>query len=110
MEELSGMRPLGAAILLGLLVAGCASEQCQPAYLDCEELQGRRPQELSAVDGAVDWLKRNHNVVLAGSIVTLAGVAFIVAFPPGALIALVPLTALSSSDVTCQPQFAAVEP
>jgi len=86
------------------------NEQCQPAYLDCEELRGRHPQELSAVDGAVDWLKRNHNVVLAGSIVTLAGVAFIVAFPPGALIALVPLTALSSSDVTCHPQFAAVEP
>ncbi len=86
------------------------NEQCQPAYLDCEELQGRRPQELSAVDGAVDWLKRNHNVLLAGSIVTLAGVAFIVAFPPGALIALVPLTALSSSEVTCQPQLAAVEP
>jgi hypothetical protein len=86
------------------------NEQCQPAYLDCEELQGRRPQELSAVDGAVDWLKRNHNVLLVGSIVTVAGVAFIVAFPPGALIALVPLTALSSSDVTCQPQLAAVEP
>lgn len=86
------------------------NEQCQPAYLDCEELQGRRPQELSAVDGAVEWLKRHRNMVLAGSIVTIAGVAFIVAFPPGALIALVPLTALSSSEVMCEPHLAAVEP
>jgi hypothetical protein len=86
------------------------NEQCQPAYLDCEELQERRPQELSAVDGAVDWLKRNHNLVLAGSVVTVAGVAFIVAFPPGALIALVPLTALASSEVMCEPHLAAVEP
>jgi hypothetical protein len=85
------------------------NEQCQPAYLDCEELQGRRPQEHSAVDGAVDWLKRHHNVVLAGSIVTIAGVAFIVAFPPGALIALVPLTAFSSSEAVCEPRFAAVQ-
>ncbi|WNG15074.1 hypothetical protein F0U63_10730 [Cystobacter fuscus] len=82
------------------------NEQCQPAYLDCEELQGRRPQEHSAVDGAVDWLKCHHDVVLAGSVVTIAGVAFIVAFPPGALIALVPLTAFSSSEAVCEPRFA----
>jgi hypothetical protein len=47
-------------------------------------------------------------MVLAGSIVTIAGVAFIVAFPPGALIALVPLTALSSSEIMCEPHLAAV--
>lgn len=86
------------------------NEQCQPAYMDCEELQGRRPQELSAVDGAVDWLKRNRDMVLAGSIVTVAGVAFVVAFPPGALIALVPLTALASSEAMCEPRLAVVEP
>ncbi|WP_375769933.1 hypothetical protein NR798_03325 [Archangium gephyra] len=86
------------------------NEQCQPPYLDCEELQGRRPQEHSAVDGAIDWLKRNHTMVLAGSIVTVAGVAFIVVFPPGALIALVPLTALSSSEAVCEPRLAAVAP
>ncbi|MCY1079010.1 hypothetical protein [Archangium lansingense] len=83
---------------------------CWQPYLDCEELQGRRPQEFSATNGAVDWLKRNRTEVLAGSIVVVAGVAFIVAFPPGALIALIPVAALASSEVVCEPHIAAVAP
>ncbi|WP_233262115.1 hypothetical protein [Vitiosangium sp. GDMCC 1.1324] len=83
---------------------------CWQPYLDCEELQGRRPQEFSATNQAVDWLKRNRNEVLAGSIIVVAGVAFIVAFPPGALIALIPAAALASSEVACEPHIAAVAP
>ncbi|PTL77171.1 hypothetical protein DAT35_46815 [Vitiosangium sp. GDMCC 1.1324] len=73
-------------------------------------MQGRRPQEFSATNQAVDWLKRNRNEVLAGSIIVVAGVAFIVAFPPGALIALIPAAALASSEVACEPHIAAVAP
>ncbi|HYO54662.1 MAG TPA: hypothetical protein VEU50_17885 [Archangium sp.] len=83
---------------------------CWQPYLDCEELQGRRPQEFSATNRAVDWLKRNRNEVLVGSIVVVAGVAFIVAFPPGAIIALIPAAALASSEVVCEPYIAAVAP
>ncbi|HZH14943.1 MAG TPA: hypothetical protein VE057_11370 [Archangium sp.] len=94
--------------------SGAKNEHCtkgcwQP-YLDCEELQGRRPQEFSATNRAVDWLKRNRNELLAGSIVVVTGVVFIVAFPPGALIALIPAAALASSEVACKPYIAAVAP
>jgi hypothetical protein len=83
---------------------------CWQPYLDCEELQGHRPQEFSTTARAVDWLKRNRNEVLVGSIVVVAGVAFIVAFPPGALLALIPAAALASSGAVCEPYIAAVAP
>jgi hypothetical protein len=83
---------------------------CWQPYRDCEELQRRRPQEFSATNQAVDWLKRNRNGVLVGSVVVVAGVAFIVAFPPGALIALIPAAALASSEVDGKPRFTAVVP
>lgn len=81
---------------------------CMQPYLDCEELQERRPQEFSATAQAVDWLKRNRTEALVGSLVVVAGVAFIVAFPPGALIALVPVAAVAASEVACEPHHAAV--
>ncbi len=83
---------------------------CWQPYRDCEELQGRRPQEFSATNRAVDWLKHKRNEVLAGSIVVIAGVAFIVAFPPGALLTLIPAAALASSEIACEPHIAAVVP
>jgi S-adenosylhomocysteine hydrolase len=42
-------------------------------YTQCLKAQGRRSQAFTAVDGAVDWLKRNHNTMLVGSLVVIAG-------------------------------------
>ena len=81
---------------------------CWQPYLDCEELQRRRPQEFSATNQAVDWLKRTRNGLLVGSMVVVAGVAFIVAFPPGVLIALIPAAALASSESDGELRFTAV--
>lgn len=83
---------------------------CWQPYRDCEELQTLRPQEFSTTDLAVDWLKRNRNEVLVGSLVVVAGVAFVVAFPPGALIALIPVAALASSEAVREPYITAVAP
>ncbi|HYO57569.1 hypothetical protein [Archangium sp.] len=94
---------------IGAKIKYCRKGCWQP-YLDCEELQGRRPQEFSATEQAVDWLKRNRNGVLVESIVVVAGVAFLVAFPPGAILALVPVAALASSEVVCEPYIVAVAP
>jgi len=85
----------------------CTTE-CRQPYRDCEDAQGRRPQEFSTTEQAVSWLKRNRNEVLMGSLVVVAGVAFIVAFPPGAIIALVPVVSLASSKVACESPIAAV--
>ncbi|HEX8440895.1 hypothetical protein [Archangium sp.] len=64
--------------------------QCRQPYLDCEELKGRRPQEFSAVDDALDWLKRNHQSILVGSVVVIAGVVFVAVSAGAGLVVLAP--------------------
>jgi hypothetical protein len=71
-------------------------EQCWQPYLDCEALQGRRPQEFSVADEAADWLKRNPEAVLVGSIIIIAGVAFVVVSAGVGLVILVPAVLLAS--------------
>jgi hypothetical protein len=71
-------------------------KQCQQPYRDCQELEGRQPQEFSAVDEAVDWLKRNPRGVLVGSIVVIAGVAFVTVSAGAGLVVLAPAVLLAS--------------
>jgi hypothetical protein len=71
-------------------------EQCRQPYRDCQELEGRRPQEFSAVDEAVDWIKRNPRGVLVGSIVVIAGIAFVTVSAGAGLVVLAPATFLAS--------------
>ena len=62
--------------LLALCMAGCSAGSRLPAS----------PRDEAAPSVLV---------ILAGSIVIIAGVAFVVAFPPGALLVLVPVTVMS---------------
>ncbi|MCY1073776.1 hypothetical protein [Archangium lansingense] len=71
-------------------------EQCQQAYDDCLELEGRQRQEFSAVDEAIDWLKRHHQGLLVGSIVVIAGVAFVTVSAGAGLVVLAPTVLLAS--------------
>lgn len=73
------------------------NRQCMQAYLDCEELQGLKPQEFTAWDGAVDWLKSNRKEILVGSVVTIAGVAFVVVSAGAGLVILAPAVLLAVS-------------
>ncbi|MCY1073774.1 hypothetical protein [Archangium lansingense] len=70
--------------------------QCKQAYADCRELEGRQRQEFSAVDEAVDWLKRHHQGILVGSIVVIAGVAFVAVSAGAGLVVLAPAVLLAS--------------
>jgi hypothetical protein len=71
-------------------------DQCWQPYRDCEELQRYRPQEFSAVDEAIDWLKRNRQELLVGSIVVIAGVAFVTVSAGAGLVVLAPAALLAS--------------
>ncbi len=71
-------------------------DQCWQPYRDCQELEGRRPQEFSAVDEAIDWLKRNPRGILVGSIVVIAGVAFVTVSAGAGLVVLAPAALLAS--------------
>lgn len=73
------------------------NRRCMQPYLDCSELKELQRQEFTAMDGAVDWLKRNHKSILVGSVVIIAGVAFIVVSAGAGLVVLTPAVLLATS-------------
>jgi hypothetical protein len=62
------------------------------------ELERLRPQEFTAVDGAVDWLKRHRTEVLVGSVIVIAGVTFVVVSAGAGVVILAPVVLLASAD------------
>ncbi len=74
-------------------------DRCRQPYLDCKELQELRPQKFTAIDGAVDWLKRHRNSILVGSVVIIAGVVFVVVSAGAGLVVLAPAVLLTSSAI-----------
>ncbi len=88
-------------------------KNCWQPYLDCEELQERqgvRPREFTAIDGAVDWLKRNHKTILVGTVVVIAGVAFVAVSAGVGVVILAPVALVASAGAPSQPHLAAVSP
>jgi hypothetical protein len=87
--------------------------RCLPAYNDCCKLRDQAEAlEFSAADNAVAWLKQHHEELLAGTVVVIAGVAFVVTFvgSGGAALVLVPAVLMVSSDAVSAPGFAQVKP
>ncbi|WP_244238357.1 hypothetical protein [Corallococcus terminator] len=76
---------------------------CNQPYMDCSEIQERKPRQFSAVDAAVDWLERNQRGILVGSVVVIAGVAFVVVSAGAGLIILAPAALLASGDSNVAP-------
>jgi hypothetical protein len=88
-------------------------DRCRPAYNDCCQLRDQAGAlKFPAVDGAVDWLKQHHEELLVGTVVVIAGVAFVavVVGSGGTALVLVPAVLLVSSEVPSEPQVAAVKP
>ena len=81
---------------LGAKAAYCR-QQCQQAYDDCRELERLQPRKFTAVDGALDWLKRHRKAILVGSVIIIAGVAFVVVSAGTGLVILAPVLLLTGS-------------
>lgn len=86
------------------------SEKCMRQYTKCLSAQERRAQEFTAVDGAVDWLKRNHEAVEIGSLVVIAGVTFVAVSAGAGMLVLAPIVLMTSSGASVVPHLAAVSP
>ena len=54
----------------------CESK-CLEEYLLCLKLQGSHALQFHAASDAVEWLKRNRTKLLVGTVVIIAGVAFV---------------------------------
>jgi hypothetical protein len=64
------------------------------------------------MDDAVDWLQRHRKEVLVGTVVVIAGVAFVVLVvrTGGAALVLAPAVLLVSSEVSSERPIAVVKP
>jgi hypothetical protein len=90
--------------------------KCRPAYLDCCKLKelaeaGKLRFSFPLVDSAVDWLKQHNRELVVGTVVIIAGVAFVVvvAGSGGGALVLAPAILLVSSGVPSGHPFTGVE-
>lgn len=86
------------------------SEKCMRQYTKCLNAQERRAQEFTAVDSAIDWLKRNHEAVGIGSLVVIAGVTFVAVSAGAGVLVLAPVVLMTSSGASVAPHLAAASP
>lgn len=90
--------------------AAYCRDRCWQPYRDCQDLQDLKPQEFTAVDDAVDWVKRNREAVVLGSVIVIAGVVFVVVSAGAGLLVLVPAVLLASTEGPSEPCAMAVSP
>ena len=86
------------------------NRRCMQPYLDCSKLQELRPQEFTAIDNAVDGLKRHRKSILVGSVVVIAGVVFVVVSAGAGLLVLAPAVLVASTAVAPKACIVAVSP
>jgi hypothetical protein len=92
-------------------------ERCMPAYQDCCKLRelaeaGKLRVSFPVVDSAVDWLKQHQRELVVGTVVVIAGVAFVVvvAGSGGGALVLAPAVLLVSSGAPSAHAFTQVQP
>lgn len=71
---------------------------CREAYEDCLKLKELHAMEFTAMDEAIDWLKRHRQELLVGTIVTAAGATFIVVSAGAGVLVLAPLVLMTQSE------------
>jgi hypothetical protein len=79
------------------------NEKCLQEYMDCLELQKRQPLGFPELSRALDWLRENRTEVLVGSIIIIAGIAFITISAGAGVVVLAPVVLLASSTVPGAP-------
>lgn len=68
---------------------------CLTQYQDCLKLQQAQALEFTGANEAVDWLKRNRTKLLVGTIVVIAGVAFVTLSAGAGLVVLAPVVVVA---------------
>lgn len=69
------------------------TRECRKQYMDCEKDNEKKVKELkfSRVEDAVDWIRRHKTEVALGTVVVIAGVAFVVTTGGAGALILAPL-------------------
>jgi hypothetical protein len=89
-------------------------DRCRPAYNDCCRLRDQAETlKFPTDDQAVNWLKQHREELVAGTVVVIAGVTFIVVVggSGGLALMLVPAFLLASAEVVpSEPHVVEVKP
>jgi hypothetical protein len=87
-------------------------EKCQEERARCYKYDGQMPVRFTAIDEAVDWVKRHRRELLVGAVVVIAGVTFVVvvAGTGGGALVLAPVVLLVSPNSPADPHVAEVSP
>lgn len=88
-------------------------KRCWPLYEDCNRQNAEdkaKAAEFSTTDQAVDWLKRHREEVLAGTVIVIAGVAFVALTGGSGGLLLAPVLLFVSADVHPERDSVAVKP
>ena len=72
--------------------------RCLQPYLDCADLEKLRPQELSSWEEVSEWASRHRESLLVGSVIIIAGVAFVIVSAGAGLVVLAPALLLATSE------------
>ncbi|MFL5356322.1 hypothetical protein [Archangium sp.] len=87
---------------------------CRQPYLDCsrlKELAEGGTVKFRAIDQAVDWVKQHREQLMAGTVVVIAGVTFVVLTGgSGGVLLLAPVIVFASYDADSEPRALAVKP
>ncbi|XXF77677.1 hypothetical protein P2318_32185 [Myxococcaceae bacterium GXIMD 01537] len=67
--------------------------KCRKEYMQCVESVGARPLAFPSLKSAMDWLSEHKSEVLVGTIVLVAGAAFVVSTGGAGALVLVPVGA-----------------
>ncbi|WNG47066.1 hypothetical protein F0U60_25270 [Archangium minus] len=73
---------------------------CREAYDDCLKLNELHALEFTVMDDAIDWLRSHRQQLLVGTLVTVAGVTFIVVSAGAGVLILAPLVLITQSETS----------
>jgi len=72
------------------------SEDCLKKYMECLKIQESRALQFTALNDAVEWLKQNRRELLVGTIVVIAGVAFVTLSAGAGAVVLAPVVLVAA--------------
>lgn len=86
------------------------NSKCMQPYLDCCRLQELDAKRFTAIEPAIDWMKRNRKEILVGTVIVAAGVVFVVVSAGAGTLVLAPALLMASSEPHSSHPIAEVSP
>lgn len=79
------------------------NRKCTQPYNDCCQLRDQEARRFDAIEPAVEWAKQHRKEILVGTVVIIAGVAFLALGGPGTLILAPAAAVLLTSGIEAAP-------